>query len=57
MKGDIMDITGRSLIGIFLAFVLIGIFVWFDHSRAIDCRTTAQSAGASVADAVKLCKR
>ena len=52
-----MDITGRAFIGVFLAFILLGVFAWFDHSRAIDCRTTAQAAGASVADAVKLCKR
>lgn len=52
-----MDLTGRALAGVFLAFVLLGVYAWFDQSRAIDCRTAAQSAGASVADAIKLCKR
>ena len=52
-----MDMTGRLFIGIFLAFVLFGVYAWHDQSRALECRTLAQTNGASVADALKLCKR
>jgi len=51
-----MDMGYRGLIGLFLLVVLMGVFLWFSHGRTLDCRITAQENGASIIDAVKLCK-
>lgn len=52
-----MSTAGRALMGLGVFMVLLGIFAWFDHSRQLECRVTAQTLGVSVMDAVKLCKR
>jgi hypothetical protein len=52
-----MDIHGRFFIGIFVAFVLMGIFTYFDRVNADDCKKLAHAHGATVMDAIKLCSR
>ncbi len=49
--------TNKFMLGLVITFVLIGIYSWYDHGRALECRTLAQANGASVMDSVKLCKR
>lgn len=51
-----MDSTAKGFVGLGIVFVLIGIYVWFDHGRTLECRTTAVAGGADTLNAVKLCK-
>jgi len=52
-----MDYAERGLVGLGVFVVLLGIYAWYDHGRALECRVHAQSAGASVTEAVRMCKR
>jgi hypothetical protein len=52
-----VDIGNNVFIGVLLLIVLLGVFLWFDRSRTLECRTTAQNNGASIVDAVNLCKK
>ena len=51
-----MDSTERGFLGIAVLFILMGIYVWFDHGRTLECRVQAQSNGADTVNAVRLCK-
>lgn len=52
-----MNTTNRALIGFSLFIILLGLYAWFDRARTLECRQTSQQGGASVSDAVQLCKR
>lgn len=54
---DIDIIYQRLFIGVFVAFVLMGVYSYFDHGRTLECRTQAVSKGLSAADAISTCKR
>ena len=51
-----MDSTAKGFVGLAVAFVLIGVYAWFDHGRTLECRTAAVATGADTVNAVKLCK-
>ena len=52
-----MSDTERSLLGLAIVMVLIGLWAWNDHGRALECRKGAVATGAVIEDAIKLCAR
>ena len=48
--------TTRHFAGLFLLFVLIMVYAWFDRERTIECRMQAISNGSDTVSAVKFCK-
>jgi hypothetical protein len=51
-----MDTVGKSLIGVLLAFVLIGVYAYLERGRTLECRANAQQNGVAVTEIVSLCK-
>lgn len=47
----------RFLVGLLIAFAVFGVYAYHDHGRTLECRTTAQTNGATAVDAVALCKK
>ena len=54
---DSDTIFQRVLLGVISAFVALGVYSYNERGRTLECRTQAQTNGASADDAVKLCKR
>ena len=48
---------GKFFIGVFIALIMLGAYAYVDRGRTMECRTTAQTNGASAADALALCKK
>lgn len=48
---------GKFFIGIAIALFLLSVYAYTDHGRTLECRATAQSNGATITEALTLCKK
>lgn len=48
---------GKFFVGVFVALFALGMYAYADRGRTLECRTTAQTNGATAVDAIALCKR
>ena len=42
--------------GVFIAFILLGVYAWFDQNRTLECRTNAMST-MTAEESIRFCKR
>lgn len=47
----------RFFVGIFVFFIALGAYAYFDRGRTLECRNQAQTNGMSAVDSVALCKK
>lgn len=47
----------RFLVGVFVFFIALGAYSYHDRTRTLECRSQAQTNGATAVDAVALCKK
>ena len=48
---------GKFFVGVFIAMIVFGAYAYADRGRTLECRNSAQTNGATPADAVALCKK
>ena len=52
-----MDTTAKGLVVVLIAFVLLGVYAWFERERTLECRVGAVERGVPSLEAIEFCER